>query len=240
MRCKICGRALTLSQRLVSGGVHDACRGIRGYIGRFGLAGWWLTELSEEERLTVQSRWGRWVSASDPSHEAVAFDGAYLLLQAEDPEYGGTAASFLANLAEWLNTPSTRHVARRVLEKAEAVCADALDRHCVYQAMIPVYYRDRDKGPGYLAAAISACRKQIAVAPEAIRNWSKRYRRVVPTHKGFEQLAIIREKEGDYQAAIRLATEAMEQGWGWKADWERRIRRCELKLTRASSVRKKP
>jgi tetratricopeptide (TPR) repeat protein len=209
---------------------------VRGRIGHFGLAAWWLTEFTEEERRTIQSRYGRWVSASDPTHEATAFDGRYMLVEAEGSQSGGTAAFFLANLAEWLNTPSTRDLARRVLEKAEAVCSDALDRHIVYQVLIPVSYKDRHKDRMYLEAAISACHKQIAVAQEAIQEWGQRRGGIVPTHKGYEQLAIIREKEGNYKEAIRLSRKAMEQGWGWKAQWDRRIERCERKLAKVAGL----
>jgi hypothetical protein len=43
--------------------------------------------------------------------------------------------------------------------------------------------------------------------------------------------AVIREKEGDYAAAIRLSREAMKQGWRG-ADWEARIQRCKRKAAR--------
>ena len=119
------------------------------------------------------------------------------------------------------------NIARRLLEKGEGIAADPVEMHDVYQVMIVVNYRDRQKSPEFLQAAISACQRQIANAPEAIRDWQKWRAGVVPTHNGFEQLAIIHEKEGDYHEAIRLSKEAMKQGWGWKAQWERRIERCE-------------
>jgi len=209
---------------------------IRGYIGRFGLGGWWLAEFTEDERQNIQSRYGRWVSVSDPSHEAIAFDGRHMLVEAEGIQGSDTAAAFLANLAQWLNTPSTRDLARRVLEKAEAVCSDALDRHHVYEVLIPVYYKDRDKDRKYLDTAIRACERHIEVSSHAMRLWRAKRSGPAPTHKGFEQLAIIREKEGDYQEAIRLSRQAIEQGWSWKAGWERRIQRCERKLARVTKV----
>ncbi len=45
-----------------------------------------------------------------------------------------------------------------------------------------------------------------------------------------KQLAIVREKQKNYTEAIRIAKEALSQGWS--GDWERRIVRCKNKLTR--------
>ena len=81
-------------------------------------------------------------------------------------------------------------------------------------------------------AAIRACQKQIDIAPDVMRLWRRQRGRIVPTHNGFEQLAIIREKEGDYAAAIRLSQEALKQGRRG-ADWEGRIRRCKRKAAKA-------
>jgi len=49
-------------------------------------------------------------------------------------------------------------------------------------------------------------------------------------------LAIIREKQGDYPAAIRLSQEAMKQGWRG-AGWEGRIQRCQRKAANRNSSR---
>jgi hypothetical protein len=142
----------------------------------------------------------------------------------------GRAGSFLANLAEWLNKPECRHLARRVIEQGEAIASDPLEKHDVLQIMVLVNYRDRKKHPAFLDAAIRTCQKQIEIAPEVMRLWRQR-RRAVPTHNGFKQLSIIRETEGDYSSAIRLSEEAMKQGWRG-ADWETRIWRCKRKAAK--------
>jgi hypothetical protein len=96
--------------------------------------------------------------------------------------------------------------------------------------MVPIYYRDRDTDPDALAAAIDACEKQIALGPEAAEAFEAEYPTdsTLPSHRGFTQLAIIREKEHNYADAIRLAQDAMSQGWA--GDWEKRIERCEKRL----------
>ena len=127
----------------------------------------------------------------------------------------------------------SRHLARRALEHAEAIANEPVEKHDVYQVMITVYYRDRDKSPEFLERAISACNKQIANAPQAITDWKKWHSGVMPTHKGYEQLAIIREKEGDYAEALRLSVEALGQGWGPGPGWQGRIDRLTRRLAKA-------
>ena len=53
---------------------------------------------------------------------------------------------------------------------------------------------------------------------------------MLPEHRGFEQLANIREKLADYKEAIRRNKEALRQGWA--GDWKMRIDRCEKKLAK--------
>lgn len=120
-----------------------------------------------------------------------------------------------------------------------------LDRHFFWNGTMRTYYRLRDKHPDALRMAIFACEQMIAIAPEAIEAFGDRDRQELqrnpnyyrkgglhmPEHHGFQQLAIIREKEGNLQEAIRLSEEAMAQGWS--GDWERRIERYRLKHRKA-------
>ncbi len=108
---------------------------------------------------------------------------------------------------------------------------DVLDRHFTYQAVIELNYAERDKDPAALAAAIAGCENQISIAANAAIAFKHMYRGSrLPSHKGFEQLAIVREKQKNYAEAIRIAKEALSQGWA--GDWEKRIVRCKNKLAR--------
>jgi hypothetical protein len=49
----------------------------------------------------------------------------------------------------------------------------------------------------------------------------------LPEHVGYKQLAIIRERAGDYAEALRLSKEAKREKWA--GDWENRIARLEKK-----------
>ncbi|MDR2096029.1 MAG: hypothetical protein LBP76_11010 [Treponema sp.] len=47
-------------------------------------------------------------------------------------------------------------------------------------------------------------------------------------HTGYKQLCIIREKQGNWGEVIRLASEALEQGW--PGEWDKRIEKAKKKL----------
>ena len=80
---------------------------------------------------------------------------------------------------------------------------------------------------------IDACQRQIDLAPEAAPVLRSRFKgAMLPEHRGFEQLAKIREKLGEYKEAIRLNKEALRQGWA--GDWKMRIDRCEKKLAKVN------
>lgn len=98
--------------------------------------------------------------------------------------------------------------------------------------MIQVYYRARNRDENALALALEACEKQIALAPQVIREQPKDWKRGLPAHLGFQQLAIVRERDRDYEAAIRLSEEALRQGWA--GDWEKWIARCKRKNKRGA------
>jgi hypothetical protein len=223
--CTICGRPLTWIEDLFNRTVHDICGETHGYIGHFKLSEWWFSSFDEEERQYIELTFTPLGFRIIPEGARRIINKHSLLTGSRGLRVYGRAGSFLANLAEWLNKPESRHLARRVIEQGEAIASDCLEKHDVLQVMVLVNYRDRKKHPSFLDAAIRACQKQIEIAPEVMRLWRQR-RRAVPTHNGFKQLTVIREKEGDYTSAIRLSEAAMRQGWRG-TDWEGRIQRCK-------------
>ncbi len=108
------------------------------------------------------------------------------------------------------------------------------EKHFQYQYEIQSEYKNRDY-PKSFKAAVAACEKQIAMATEVaeVLRWEFPDQ-TLPAHVGFTQLAIIREKEGNLDEAIRLCKLAMEQGWA--GEWESRIARCEKRLAKAATA----
>jgi tetratricopeptide (TPR) repeat protein len=200
---------------------------IGGLIGFFELADWWLSTFSDAERAHIEKIF-------QPMGGGQLTTGRILSTTQ-------TAAGLLQALAGWFNNPRDRHIARRILAKtAELAESDPrssiMDRHFACQTMIEVYYPDRGKVDGALGTAIAACERQINIAPQAAEAFRRAYPTSgLPAHVGFEQLAIIREKQGEYAEAIRLCKMALEQGW--RGDWEKRIERCQNRLSRRSPPR---
>jgi len=192
---------------------------IEGAIGHYNLGSWWANTFTKAEQNYIDATCS-WV-----------IRGPYRALYSSTTG-SQTVASFLFGLAGWFKKSSDRHLARRLLTKAEELLGSGIfDRHFLYSEMIPIYYPDRDKEEDALANAIRACEMQIAIEKEAASAFRRAWERdELPSHRGFKQLAIIREKEKNYSEAIRLSRTAFQRGWA--GDWEKRIARCERRETK--------
>lgn len=193
---------------------------IEGEIGYHGLADWWLSSFTEDERDYIESKLGGGSGRERP------------LTQGQITSTTGTASQLLSGLSTWFDGQNDRHIARRILAKAEEVGkGDILDQHFTYAQMIKVYYKDREKNPEALESAIQACEKQIELAPRAAEAFRRDYpNSPLPAHTGFEKLAIVREKQKEFDEAIRVAATAKNMGWA--GDWDKRIERCKTKGAR--------
>lgn len=190
------------------------------FIKYFGLTDWWLTTFTEEERkkivLTFQP-----LGLSPDS-----------LIVGDITHASGTAAGLLSVLAGWFRKGEDRSIAFRIIEKAEELASQAelLERHFLYQAKIQTYYPFRDKDDFALPRAIEACEQQIKMSLEAAKAFREKYPGELPAHIGYQQLAIILEKQGNFEVAINTSKKAYEEGWA--GDWENRVERCKKKLAK--------
>ena len=194
---------------------------IKGTIGYFGLENWWLSSFSDEERKYIENRF-----------QPLGFSGGSLT--SVDITYTSqTNVGLLQGLAGWFSKEEDRHIAYRILEKAEELSKNeecVLDIHFLYGEKLKLYYKDRDK-PQCLEKAINACKQQIALAPKAAVAFRAEYKEMsLPSHKGYEQLAIILEKQLNYKETIELCSQAEMQGWA--GGWGKRIDRCKKKMAK--------
>lgn len=191
-----------------------------GAIGYFQLTDWWLTTFAPAERERIEALYH---PAGAAQHRP--------LTQGQQRPLANTAADLLAALATWLYRPVDRPLARRILAKAGELAVRegrTLELHFTYQVMIQIYYRDRHD-PAALMVAIEACKKMIALAPQAAQSFAEEFpKRPLPRHYGFNLLSLLRERERDYSAAIQLCEMALAQGWA--GEWQRRIDTCRVKL----------
>lgn len=192
---------------------------IKGAIGYFDLTPWWLSTFSDSEQQYIVNKFKPLCGQGNSLTEGN-------IISRSD-----TAVGFLHNLAGWFTKKDDRHLAYKILEKAEEMLsgsAKPLDIHFFYQKNIETYYKDREK-PECLEKAIIACRQQIEFAPIAAKAFKKEFKgNPLPSHKGYQQLAIILEKQNNCQEVLDLCLGAKKQGWA--GDWENRIERCEKKL----------
>ena len=189
---------------------------------------WWIAEFTTSEREYINKKYQPQVMGiGGDRHRDVD----------EIIKSDGTPRLRLTRLATWFMSPKDDlplaiKLLRKGVELGEDKRGSALDQHFTLLDMIKVYYRNRSH-PDSLVLAIDACKRQIALAPVA----SEQFRRVeqaetLPSHTGFHQLAIIMERDRDYEGAIRLSREALRQGWA--GDWEKRITRCEARQSRSN------
>lgn len=195
----------------------------QGDLEYFGLGQWWLSRFSEAEREYIEQAYR---PAGSPA-------GSRPLTSGEVSSIAHTASGLLTALAGWFREkPEDRSIALRMLAKAEERALaenDILGHHFVYQEMIRLHYTWRDRFPDALDSAFAACYKQMTIAPEVAKAFHDKYpQEPLPTHAGYEQSAVILEKQGDYGRAIKLCKQAASQGW--PGNWTWRIRRMTKKL----------
>lgn len=132
---------------------------------------------------------------------------------------------FLSTLASWFKKKVDRTIAYRMLEQWEKMInndTNIMDIHFFYQNKWVIYYQNRNFDDFALNEAINSFKKQIKIAEKSVIEFRNEYKNepTLPTHKWYEQLAIIREKEWNYSEAITLCKNAIEQ-WRW---WDRQHR----------------
>jgi len=177
-----------------------------------GLLEWLRSSFTVEERQKIEVESRRRSRSATPSTP----EGTVLLLRAIAPKGA---------------------LGDRVLEKAETVASESKDQLVLdrfHSALIDRHLSARGADPAATERAIAACRKMIARAAEVKKTLLERGDSTLPRHHGFEQLAILLEKQGAFDEAISVSRRAQDQGWA--GDWEQRIDRCERKREAAREV----
>lgn len=190
---------------------------VNGIIKYLKLENWWLNELSDEEREIILNTYSPMGSADS-------------IIEGDIYSSSQTQLQFFWGLIGWFNKPELRHIAYKIIAKAESLISEysePLDIHFLYGEKIEVYYKDRDLRPDSLELVIQACEQQIENSPAAAKGLNDKYDGHLPSHKGYYQLAIILENKKCYKEVISLCEKAKSQGWA--GDWNKRIDRCSKK-----------
>jgi hypothetical protein len=197
-----------------------------GLLEYYALSEWWQSALTPTERDRVESVFS-----------PLGSTGRRPLTQGSVGEIHGTtatAAGLLSSLIGWLrSTPEDLVIRRKMRDHLATLIAsdtNVVSRHFALQVLIGEYYRDRAVDAAAKPAAIAACKAQIAVSREVAAAMRNDFPDRLPRHIGFEQLAIILEKDTNYAAAIDVCEEA--SAGGWNGDWTKRVERCRSRMAK--------
>ncbi len=192
---------------------------VKGEIGYYGLEDWWLDTFTEEERNIIKN-----------TYQPVGF-GSDSLFKSEIQSSPQSKLAFLSGLSSWFKKPECYPVAKKILEKAETFVDktdDILDVHFFYQNKIQIHYRNRDIDSNAFDLAIQACKQQMSISKQAAKAFKKEFKGNLPKHVGYKQLAIIIDKQKDYESVIQISKQAKSEGWD--GDWDKRIEKAMQKL----------
>jgi len=114
------------------------------------------------------------------------------------------------------------------LKMSESEAKTVLRTHFFLLEEMGQAYRNRELSPAYFQKAETLCQQIIEMSPVVARAFMTENFPYLPRNPGFDQLAIIREKQGDFTRALAICEEAKRQGW--KGDWDKRIDRLSSKL----------
>lgn len=187
---------------------------VQGELAYFGLASWWSALFTNSERDHLETVF------QPPGLPS----GARPLTTGRKQLNFRTAAGLLTALAIKLpNEIRDRTLAMRILSKAEERAkadADILGLHLVYQELIRLHCRWRNRLPESVDLLFGACHKQIAIAPQAAEAFVDRHpRQPLPIHPGFQMMAVLLEQQDSYAQAIEVCKQARFQGWSGNWTW---------------------
>lgn len=190
----------------------------KGSLGYYSLLDWWSDEFSKAEQSYILEKY-------------IAMGGSDLK-SGKIIDSSASAINFLNSLQSWFTNLDEEIISEKILIKAESLIkknTSLLDIHFLYDSKINHYYKKRNIDSKFYDLAKKYCKKQIEISVIVkIAFLEEPWNLSLPSHKGYNQLAIILEKEKKYKEAIEICNEAYE--FGWNSDWNKRIIRLNKKL----------
>lgn len=190
----------------------------KGSLGYYSLLEWWENEFSKNEKTYILENY-KPMGGPDLNKGSI-FD------------LSASVISFLSGLQSFFTNLADEVISEKILNKAESLIDDnipILDIHFLYGSIMKHYYKKRNIAPKFYLLAKKYCGKQIGISTNVKKAFlSESWCYSLPRHMGYQQLAIILEKEKNYKEAIDLCLEASNSGWN--SDWNKRIERLNKKL----------
>lgn len=193
-----------------------------GLIKYYSLEIWWQNSFSESEQKYIIQKY-------KPLNGNNLIRGVIINSSISD-------INFLTGLQSYFSTLNDERISEIILKKAESLIQEStpiLDIHFLYSTFINHYYKKRNLDVEFYELSKEYCKKQISINKEVKKAFRKEGFPSLPRHLGFEKLAIILEKEKDFNEAIKICEKA--KSLHWNSDWDKRIQRIEKKKEKNNS-----
>lgn len=148
-----------------------------------------------------------------------------------------TPINYLSNILSWADSEKNYELADKIIERGEESVKDGqgsyVDIHFFYQHAAECYYKQRDIRDDGIKKTVSYCMRDIELYPCYSKLFIKEYGSV-PRIVTFQRLAILLEKQGAYDEAIKVCRMALQYGLhdSTKGGYEARIKKLEKKLNK--------
>lgn len=199
-----------------------------GYIEYFQLESFWEESFSKEERQYITDTFIPMEIGNTNQPKRILTEGS-ISYSSE------SAATFLSNLASWFDDPKDRDISKRFIEKSLSLLEESnnlVDLHYALSSAITIYYKERGDAL-VMQKIIYLCYKQIEISKKVIPDLRKELyltkKEPLPTHKGYEQLAVILKKQKNFKEVIQICEKAKKEGWA--GNWDKRIEYANKKLS---------
>lgn len=213
---------------------------------KYYLKNWWLEALTPSQREQI---------ANDYQPMGLISNPPFLYQPLSNNGHSGMGICGLIHVLACVAKGQAKDI---LLTKTESVTiaeysnpkTNLIDVHLVLGSLIKHHYALREKLDHYERAK-ELCLMQIAIAdktankfrhPEKPKELKRLHQltgmkhpyydepQMLPSHTGYKQLAIILEKEGDLEGALKISKQALKQGW--TDNYEKRIDKLNHKLAK--------
>jgi len=180
----------------------------------------WYSELSEEEQQKLYEY-------------STAFGAGGEFNQLDQPvqSTSKTQQGYLKGVgSSAINNKDNQFAEKVLLKGLNAEDSNPTDKHFVYNSLIKLYYKQRDNRDDAIEKCVKYCREDI----ESVQSFLDAWDGEPPRIPAFKRLAIIYDKQENYQEAIEICDKALQLGLsdGTKGGFEGRKQRLQNKIDR--------
>lgn len=191
---------------------------VKGLIGYCGLSSYWNSFSKQEQRLCIKA----WELGLGTTKES--------LLEHNTTYASITKSSLLSSIGSNLISIKEFELANKLLSESLRISEDAIDTHFILNSLINLTYLLRDNSEE-LDKCIHFCKMDIKLLPDFLHAWQQKWTNI-PRIPSFERLAIIYEKQGNINEAIKVCEIAIQNHLkdSTKGSFEGRLSRLQKKI----------